>query len=74
MKSCRTQNRDTRPTEDTPITIEIPVNFKKRTGRKYITSPDKLSLSLQKPKFQTNMIQAIVRGHEFSDMLDKTLT
>lgn len=67
-----TKIRDTRPTEDMPITIEIPVNFKKRSGRKYITSPDGADLShYKKPKFQTNMIQAIVRGHEFSDMLDK---
>lgn len=67
-----TKIRDTRPTEDMPITIEIPVNFKKRSGRKYITSPDGTDLShYKKPKFQTNMIQAIIRGHEFTDMLDK---
>lgn len=67
-----TKISDTRPTEDMPIAIEIPVNFKKRSGRKYITSPDGADLShYKKPKFQTNMIQAIIRGHEFSDILDK---
>ncbi len=61
-----------RPTKDSPITIEIPIKLRKRSGRKYITAPDGRDLSsYRKPKYQTNMMQAIVRGHQFSDMLDK---
>ncbi|HRK98460.1 MAG TPA: recombinase family protein [Alphaproteobacteria bacterium] len=61
-----------RPTKDSPITIEIPIKLRKRSGRKYITAPDGRDLSsYRKPKYQTNMMQAIVRGHQFSDMLDR---
>lgn len=61
-----------RPTKDSPITIEIPIKLRRRSGRKYITAPDGRDLSsYRKPKYQTNMMQAIVRGHQFSDMLDK---
>ncbi len=60
------------PTKDSPITIEIPIKLRRRSGRKYITAPDGRDLSsYRKPKYQTNMMQAIVRGHRFSDMMDK---
>lgn len=61
-----------RPTKDAPITIEIPVNFKKRGGRKYITAPDGTDIAgYRKPKYQTNMIKAVARGHILADTLDK---
>lgn len=59
-------------TEDSPITIEIPVTFKMRGGRKYITTPDGGALSAPKsPRYENNMMKAIVRGHEFADTLEK---
>lgn len=59
------------PHEDAPVTIEIPVLFKRRGGRKYITAPDGSDLCAPKaPKFENNMMRAVIRGHEFQDMLD----
>ncbi len=61
-----------RLTEDSPITIEVPVTFKTRGGRKYITAPDGRDLGAsKKPKYENNLMKAIVRGHEFSDTLVK---
>lgn len=60
------------PTENTPLEITIPIKFKLHGGRKYITTPDGRDLAIaRKPKYENNMMQAIVRGHQFSDMLDK---
>lgn len=61
-----------RLTEDSPITIEVPITFKTRGGRKYITAPDGRDLSAAKtPKYENNLMKAIVRGHEFSETLAK---
>lgn len=61
-----------RLTEDSPIIIEIPVIFKMRGGRKFITTPDGRDLGAsKKPKYESNLIRAIIRGHEFADKLQK---
>lgn len=61
------------PTKDSPITIEIPIKLKRRRGRKCIIAPDGRDLSTyRKPKYQTNMMQAIIRGHQFANMLGKS--
>ncbi|MGE3769503.1 MAG: recombinase family protein [Bdellovibrionales bacterium] len=61
-----------RLTEDSPITIEVPITFKTRGGRKYITAPNGCDLGAsKKPKYENNMMKAIVRGHEFADTLEK---
>jgi site-specific DNA recombinase len=56
---------------DAPITYEIPILFKVRGGRRYITTPDGRDLIATKTqRFESNMIKAIVQGHEFQRTLD----
>jgi site-specific DNA recombinase len=60
------------PTEDTPLDITIPVNFKMRGGRKYITTPEGTDLSsTRQVKFENNIMKAVVSGHRYQDMLDR---
>lgn len=56
---------------DTFLTIEIPIAFKRRGGRKYITTPDGRDvLEDRKPHFDKSLIRAIVRGHELLELAD----
>ncbi len=56
---------------DSFFTIEIPIAFKKRAGRKYITAPDGRDImEARKPHFDKSMIRALVRGHEFLELMD----
>ncbi len=60
------------PSIDGPVTIELPVLFKRHGGRKYITSPDgKEIVSPKTPKFDNSLIRAVVRGHEFLEKFDQ---
>jgi hypothetical protein len=57
---------------DAPVTYEIPILFRVRGGRRYIMTPDGRDLIAPKAqRFESNMIKAIVQGHEFLHMLDR---
>ena len=78
-QSCRQKRPDYlrgdeggNPSIDGPVTIELPIIFKRHGGRKYITSPDgKEIVSPKTPKFDNSLIRAVVRGHEFLEKFDQ---
>lgn len=56
---------------DSFFTIEIPIAFKNRGGRKFITAPDGRDImEARKPHYDKSLIRALVRGHEFLEMID----
>jgi len=58
--------------EDSIITVEIPVKFASKGGRKHIVTPDGRDIVKGKASnHDTSMIKALVRGFEMLDMLDK---
>lgn len=60
------------PSIDSPLEITVPVSFKVHGGRKYIKTPDGKDLfSARQPKFESNMMMAIARGHHYQEILDK---
>ena len=59
------------PDTDTPVTIVIPVAFKRRAGRKHITTPDGRDIvAARAPRIDSSMIRAVVRGHELLELMD----
>ncbi|MCB9964282.1 MAG: recombinase family protein [Rhodospirillales bacterium] len=51
--------------------LEIPIDFKKRHKRKIITAPNGEDLvTARQPKFDNALLKAVVRAHEWQDMLD----
>ncbi len=53
------------------VTIEIPIAFKNRGGRKHIIAPDGGDLVPSKmPRPDKSLIRAIVRGYEFLEKMD----
>lgn len=64
---------------ETAVTIEIPVEFQRRAGRKHITAPNGKDLVKNGRRRQDrSLIKALVRAHEWQEMLDigraKTVT
>jgi len=59
------------PNIDTPVTIVIPVAFRRRAGRKHITTPDGRDIVASRtPRIDSSMIRAVVRGHELLELMD----
>lgn len=59
------------PSTEEFLTVEVPVQFKQRGSRKHILTPDGRDVvSSQAPKYETNMIRALIRGHQFLEILD----
>jgi hypothetical protein len=53
------------------ITIEIPVEFRRRAGRKHITAPNGKDLVKNGRRRQDrSLIKALVRAHEWQEMLE----
>jgi hypothetical protein len=58
--------------EDAVITVEIPVKFSSKGGRKRIVTPDGRDIVKGKASnHDASMIKALVRGFEMLDILDK---
>jgi len=58
--------------EDSVITVEIPVKFSSKGGRKRIVTPDGRDIVKGKASnHDASMIKALVRGFEMLDILDK---
>lgn len=63
---------NTRLTEDTDITVNIPIMFAAKGGRKHIVAPDGSQLVKSRgASHDSSMIKALVRGFELLDKLDK---
>lgn len=59
------------PNMHEPMILEIPIDFKKRHKRKIITAPNGEDLvTARQPKFDNALLKAVVRAHEWQDMLD----
>ncbi len=59
------------PDVDSPVTLIVPVAFKRRAGRKHITTPDGQDIvSTRTPRVDSSMIRAIVRGYELLELMD----
>lgn len=70
MPSLKEEVRKT-ATADAAVTLEIPVEFQRRAGRKHITAPDGKDLVRNgRLRYDGSLIKALVRAHEWQDMLD----
>ncbi len=59
------------PNAEGYYTIEIPISFKNRGGRKHITTPDGGDVTQAKlPRYDSSLIRAIVRGFELQEKMD----
>lgn len=59
-------------TTQTPVALEIPISLKKRGSRKYIKAPNGQDvIKLREPKYDHALIKAIVRAHDWSQILEK---
>lgn len=69
LPDIKIENRQ--PTTDEPVTVELPMQFRVRGGRKFITAPDgKDIVSSKAPRPDAAMIKALIRGFEFTEMMD----
>jgi len=58
-------------TPETPVMLEIPVEFQRRAGRKHIMAPNGKDLvKNRRTRHNRSLIKALVRAHEWQDMLD----
>lgn len=56
---------------DGPVSLEIPVEFQRKAGRKHITAPNGRDLVRNtRPRHDRSLIKALVRAHQWQDMLD----
>ena len=62
---------DPAPNAEGYYTVEIPISFKNRGGRKHITTPDGGDVAQARlPHYDSSLIRAIVRGFELQEKMD----
>lgn len=62
---------ENKPDMDEPLTMEIPIDFRKGRNRTLITAPDGTDLTQSAlPKYDNAIVKAVVRAHQWEEMIE----